>query len=215
VLEMRATGEAWPEGVVDALIATSAQAFELLADTPEWPLPEARGLMPLFLVGTRTEEAARIKGFSGRATIAPDAKILAQMLVEKLPAPARLLYLAGHDRKPDLEDRLAEAAHLIETVEVYAAEPASALQPDAVAALESGFVGAVLHYSRRSAGIFLKLTENAGLDAASWPHVCISQDAAEPLREAGCETVHIAEKPNEQSMVALVMTLSHVEEGSP
>ena len=77
VLDMVPTGGIWPAGVIDGVIATSARAFELLSAPADWPLPEARRLLPLFLVGERTQEAARERSFEGPALIAPDAKTLA------------------------------------------------------------------------------------------------------------------------------------------
>lgn len=69
VLEMVPTGGIWPAGVIDGVIATSARAFELLSAPEDWPLPEARRLLPLFLVGERTQEAARERSFEGPALI--------------------------------------------------------------------------------------------------------------------------------------------------
>ena len=74
VLEMEPTGALWPAGVIDGIMATSARAFDLLTAAPDWPLPEARRLLPLLLVGERTRDAARERGFEGPALIAPDAK---------------------------------------------------------------------------------------------------------------------------------------------
>ncbi len=208
VLEMVPTGAEWPPGVIDAVIATSAQAFELFSDAPDWPLPEARRLMPLYLVGERTREAARERGFEGPATIEPDAKELAAKVAASLPPGSRVVYLAGRDRKPDLERNLTDAGQTIEVVEVYAAQAAEGLSESAIAALEAGAIGAVLHYSRRSTEIFLALAQGAGLDIRNTTHVAISQDAAVPLWDARCSEVHVAEKPNEQAMIAAVSTLA-------
>jgi uroporphyrinogen-III synthase len=206
VLEMAPTGAQWPAGAVDGVLATSAQAFELLSATPDWPAPEARRLLPLYLVGERTCEAARGRGFEGRALVADDAGTLAGEAVARLggDAPARLLYLAGRDRKPDLEAALTAAGHAVEAIEVYAAEPAEALDPEAAALIESGAIGAVLHYSRRSAQIFLELSREAGLDAGSLAHVAISADAARPLADAGLKSIRVAGEPKEQAMLALL-----------
>ena len=211
VLEMVPTGAEWPAGVIDGVLATSSQAFELFSDAPDWPLPEARRLLPLFLVGARTQEAARERGFEGRATIASDAKALAASIIADLAASSRLVYLAGRDRKPDLETTLSSAGHRLEVLEVYAAQPADSLDQEAVALVEAGEIGAVLHYSRRSAEIFLDLARQAGLDVSTLStltHVAISSDAARPLRDANIDEVHVAEKPNEQAMLALVSLLA-------
>jgi uroporphyrinogen-III synthase len=208
VLDVVPTGAIWPAGVIDGVIATSARAFELLSAAPDWPLPEARRLLPLLLVGERTREAARERGFDGPPLIGPDAKTLAREIAARFAMPCRLVYLAGRDRKPDLEDSLAEIGHAIEPIEVYAAQPAESLTESASALGRAGEIGAVLHYSRRSTDIFLGLARNAGLDLSWINHVCISHDAAAPLLAAGIHEVLIAKTPDEQAMFAIVNALA-------
>jgi uroporphyrinogen-III synthase len=208
VLEMVPTGADWPSGVLDGVLATSAQAFELLSDSADWPLPETRRLLPLFIVGERTLKAARDRGFAGAALIAPDAKMLALDIEGKIERNGRLIYLAGRDRKPDLEAKLLELGHEVVVIEVYAAQPAESLTAEAVAAIASGAIGAVLHYSRRSAEIFLELTQSAGLDVSRIIHVAMSPDAAEPLWGAGLPQAHACARPEEQSLFKLVNELA-------
>jgi uroporphyrinogen-III synthase len=204
VLEMAATDAAWPRGVVDALIATSAQAFDLLKCEPEWPLPEAKRLLPLFLVGERTAEAARARGFTGPMLVAPDVQELTKMILYRRALPPRRLYIAGRDRKPDLETCLNEAHLGVETIEVYEARAAASLTQDAIEGLAAGTVDAVLHYSRRSAEIFLNLAEMAGLPTAPLQHMAISSDAAQPLRDAGLPYISVAAEPNDEAVLALL-----------
>ena len=210
VLEITPTGAQWPCGVVDGVLATSTQAFELFSGSPDWPSPEACRLLPLYMVGERTREAARERGFEGRALVAADAKDLASAVVDALAdgPPSRLVYLAGRDRKPELEAALKEAGHVVDAVEVYAAQPAEALSEEAASLIEAGEIGAVLHYSRRSADIFLALSREAGVSAESLAHVAISADAAHPLKAAGVSSVLIAEQPNEQGMLAAVRVIA-------
>jgi uroporphyrinogen-III synthase len=212
VLEMVPTGAIWPPGIVDGVIATSARAFELLSAEPDWPLPEARRLLPLLLVGERTHDAARERGFDGPALIAPDAKTLAAQLELRLATPCRLVYLAGRDRKLDLENSLARAGHTVELIEVYAAQPAETLAEEALIRARKGEIGAVLHYSRRSAEIFLSVARNAGLNLSRINHVCISQDAAAPLLAAGIHEVLVAKSPEEQAMFAIINALAGLPE---
>lgn len=208
VLDMVPTGAIWPAGVIDGVIATSARAFELLSAEPDWPLPEARRLLPLLLVGERTGEAARERGFDGPPLIGPDVKALAREIAARFPTPCRFVYLAGRDRKPDLEDSLAEIGHTIEPIEVYAAQPAESLTEAALAFARTGEIGVVLHYSRRSTDIFLGLARNASLGLSRINHVCISHDAAAPLLTAGIHEVLIAKTPDEQAMFAIVNALA-------
>ncbi|MHB8883936.1 MAG: uroporphyrinogen-III synthase [Methylovirgula sp.] len=204
VLEMAPTGMQWPHGVMDAVLATSAQAFELGDFAPEWPLPEARRLLPLFLVGSRTLEAARQCGFVGEAVLAADVKELAGIVIAKMQAPARLLYLAGRDRKSDLEISCKEAGLDILVVEIYEACAAETLSDEAINAMIKGQIDAVLHYSRRSAEIFLALAQAAGVDPIFLHHMAISADAAAPLQAVGMLLVAIAAEPNEQALLALL-----------
>ena len=74
VLEIRRTGAAWPQGVFDAALATSARAFECLDLAPEWPPPELRRMLPLFVVGATTGEAARAAGFGTSGMPSASAK---------------------------------------------------------------------------------------------------------------------------------------------
>jgi uroporphyrinogen-III synthase len=204
VLEIVATDATWPHGVVDAVTATSAQAFEFLKGAPERPLPEARRLLPLFLVGERTAAAARSRGFQGPTLLALDAKDLVRQIRERPAQPERTLYLAGRDRKSDLEDGLAEAGLAVETLETYEARAAESLSPEVIDAQGSGQIDAVLHYSRRSAATFGDLATSAGLDLSPLLHIAISEDAAAPLRAAGLPRIAVAAQPKERAMLVLL-----------
>ena len=176
VLEIVATGGAIDPGPAKALIATSAHAFEFL------PQADAARLapLPLFVVGARTAKAATDAGLAPPRVIAASALELAQQMAKALPARARLLYLAGHDRKPDLEAALGAQGHGIDVVEIYEARAVEALAPEVASALVRGEADAVLHFSRRSARLFAACVAKAGLatQADGLRHVCISRDAA-------------------------------------
>ena len=123
-----------PEGRFDGLVATSPRAI--------WALDEAdrAGLaaIPLHVVGARAARAAREAGLALAGDPAADAAALAERLARTLPPGARLLYLAGRDRKPTLEATLAAAGLVVQAVELYAAEARqawSAREAQAVAAL--------------------------------------------------------------------------------
>lgn len=191
------TGAALPGGRCDAVAATSHHAFAA-DDGVE------RGL-PVFAVGSRTAAAARAAGFTDVRVGTGDASGLAALLRLTLPRPARLLYLAGRDRKPVLEDALAAAGYGVAVAEVYAAEPAASWPEPAVAALRSGAVGAALHYSRRSAALAMALADAAGAGDAflRLRHLCLSADAAEPLRDRGAG-IEVADRPDEDALLALL-----------
>jgi uroporphyrinogen-III synthase len=94
----------------------------------------------------------------------------------------------------------------VRTVEIYRALAAEEFPPEIVAALRAGDVEGVLHFSRRSAEIFVQCAERAGVAAAALRPVqfCISAQAAEPLARAGAHTIRIAAQPEEDALVALI-----------
>lgn len=215
VIEMCASGAAWPSGVLDGMIATSAAAFELAQFAPDSPLPEARRMLRIFAVGNKTAEAARRCGFSGGLVLALDAKDLTESILGAVHAPARIVYLAGHDRKRDLETRCKKAGIDLIVVEIYEARAATALSDEAIAAFARGEIDAVLHYSRRSAEIFLALAGAKRIDPKSLRHVAISSDAAAPLQSKACRSVAIASEPSERALLALLSNTQRNGGGRP
>lgn len=197
VLVFEPTGEPRPHNQPEGLVATSSRAFSAVAHESPDLLP-----LPLYLVGARSEAAARRHGFAGPATVAPDGAGLVAIL-QRQPA-MRLLYLAGVDRKPDIEQGLVATEHRLTVVETYEAVAAAALTAEVVAAFHAGAIDAALHYSRRSAEIFLALAIRAGIDPAGTRHLCLSADVAAPLREAGCGNVQVAPSPDEAGMRSLI-----------
>ena len=91
---------------------------------------------------------------------------------------------------------------------VYRAVAVARLPDEAVAALRAGEVNGVLHFSRRSAVIYLDCARAAGvLDSALRPfHYCLSQAVAEPLLAAGATRVMVAQSPEENALLDLVVT---------
>ena len=176
VLEIVGTGVAMDPSQAQALLATSAHAFEV---PPRADAARLAGL-PLFVVGARTARAAAEAGLAPPRVIAASALELASLMAAALPGQTRLLYLAGHDRKPDLEAALGAQGHAIDVAVIYEARAVEALSAEAAEALARGGADAVLHFSRRSAQLFMACAAKAGLatQAARLRHVCISGDAA-------------------------------------
>lgn len=200
VLRVAATGAALPTQVFDALLATSAHAFEGV-DRP----PHAWEGAALLVVGARTAERARSRGFGAAEAVAPDVSALLAAMDERFPPPIRFLYLAGRDRKPELEAGLHARGHEVVTVETYAAHTADALTAEARAGLEVGAIEAALHYSRRSADLLCDLVAKAGLEAgaARAVHLAISADAAAPLQARGWPA-RVAARPDEEALLDLL-----------
>ena len=174
----------------DAVVASSAKAFAGGAI--------AGAASPLYVVGARTARAAEALGWWPAAPPAPDAARIVEVLRRDLPKGANVLYLAGRDRKPTLEDRLGEYA--LEVVEAYAAKARQSWRASEIRAVAS--CDAALHYSRRSAGLAVRLAESSGLMERfrELRHVCLSQDVARPLRAVDASRVVVAERPDEPAL---------------
>lgn len=198
VIAVESTGAAWPGGVVDAVLATSGQPFVAIPD--DWgPTPEARRLVPMWLVGQRTADVARARGFAGEAHVAANAVSLA-FEMGKRRGRGRVVYLAGRDRKPDIETALSVTDQVVEVVEVYEARPMGRLEHQVATALANNTLDAVLHFSRRSATLFSDLVREAGLTTRTL-HLCLSEDVASALGHTGW-LVRVAGEPTEASLIA-------------
>jgi uroporphyrinogen-III synthase len=91
----------------------------------------------------------------------------------------------------------------LDVVETYAARQIASLSEEAERALRNGELDAVLHYSRRSAELFIALNKRAGLlsETANLRHFALSADVAEPLTAAGIEAL-VAAYPDEDHLFA-------------
>ncbi|MGJ0505499.1 MAG: uroporphyrinogen-III synthase [Methylocystis sp.] len=208
VLEIAATGAVIPcDGRYDAVIVTSAKGVESAGD--------ARALSgsPLHAVGEKTAEAARALGFDPDI-VAGNAEAILPLLLERYQRAARFVYLAGRDRQPILEAGLRGAGHEVHTVEVYEARAARAPTAEAVSDIAARRVIAALHYSRRSAEIFLELARDAGIVDAlrDMQHLALSEHVAAPLRKLGFDTL-VAAKPDEKHLLSLLS--SHLRKNTP
>src|SRR5579862_2757256 len=195
-LSIRATGATPPEAAVNALIATSAAAFTVLP-------PERYAYLastPLYVVGERTAEAAARIGLSAPRAIAPGAATLAALVCDRLPQRSSVLYLAGRDRVGGLEEALTAAGHRLTVCEVYEALARETWSEEEAEAFAGGDVA--LYYSRRSAELAVALAQKSGLSEklGAVLHLCISENAAEPLRDIHATNIVIAAQPTEAGL---------------
>jgi uroporphyrinogen-III synthase len=194
VLRIERTDEPPPSKGFAAVVLTSANAVPALAT-----IATGAEHWPIFAVGERTGSAAAEAGFESVHVAGGDATSLAHLIARTLPPRAKLLHIVGRDHKSEPERSLAKAGFPVSTWVAYEAVAAERLPPVLCAALRGGGLDAALHYSRRSAAVLLDLATAAGLETPllTLTHVCLSADAAAPLRSAGAQRLHIAECPDE------------------
>jgi len=201
VLRIVPTEDSMPKGACDALIVTSAHAMEALSAFVN------KG-MPVFSVGERTSDALRAGGFTSIETAEGDAVSLSRLIRETLPPTSTLLHVTARHHKEEPASSLRAAGFSVLTWEAYEAQALTRLPEAAVESLRTGKIGAVLHYSRRSAELFIQLAGKAGLQSVllGCPHLCLSADVAAPLEAAGAAT-RIAGEPHEDALLELVRGL--------
>jgi len=181
-----------------AILLTSANGARAVADHPR----QAQLLaLPVLAVGRSSAEAARAVGFADVTSADGDAVHLARLAAQRFTGARQpLLYLAGEDRSGEL----AVPGLTVRTVVVYRAAKAEQFPPLVRTALEQGNIDGVLHFSRRSVESYLDCSRDLGGPALKPKHYCLSARAAEPLRATGAARIHVAERPDEASLLTLV-----------
>jgi uroporphyrinogen-III synthase len=202
-LGIEAVAAALGPGPFAAVVTTSTNAARAVAPHPR--LGELRGL-PLYTVGQRSAEAARAAGFSTVHSADGDVRDLVSLVARKQSATAPLLYLAGEERTADLTAELGRRGLAVRTVVVYRALAAERFPPTAEQAIAAGELDGVLHFSRRSAAAFINCAGAADLGerALRLTHYCLSAQVAAPLADAGAATIRLAQRPEEEALLALI-----------
>jgi uroporphyrinogen-III synthase len=200
VTEIVATGERVPKGPFAAVMATSARGLRFATAAALFDLRR----LPFLAVGEETARAARELGFGDVLVGRGGVRSLMAFITPHFATSMPLLYLAGYDRKEELEANLAERGYRVIAVTVYQAKEVTTLTAEQIACLTRGRIDTVLHYSRRSAEIFCRLMRSEGLETIlrTARHLCISSDAADPLRAMIGLEIGVAAEPAEASLLA-------------
>ena len=185
-----------------AILVTSANAAHAIAVHRR---KNALARLPVFTVGDRSAQAMRDSGFAGVSSADGGVGDLARLVGDRMPPGSSLLYLAGAERSGDLAAKLGSRNFTVQTIVVYRAVAAARLPLAATDALAQSVDG-VLHFSRRTAEAYVSAARGGGLlESALKPaHFCLSAQIAEPLAEAGANTVHVAQRPVEAALIELL-----------
>jgi uroporphyrinogen-III synthase len=164
--------------------------------------------LPVFAVGHQTADAASRAGFTDIFSSGGDSSDLVALISESIAERAApLLYLAGSDISRDLAGDLAVQGFKVRTTVLYRAAAVESFTEEVKTAIGAGAIDGVLHYSRRSTAIFVDCTRADGLlrEVKALTHICLSDRAAEPLREIGAADIRIAPKPDEEALIDLLL----------
>lgn len=198
-----------PDGFA-AMVLTSANAIRSMIDRDA--VAQFRHL-PVFAVGDRTASEASLAGFTRVSSAAGAFQDLVNaMTIARVPGP--IFYPAAKHQSADLAKALAPLGVMVATTKIYEMVAAEALSEDVLDAL-GGEIGAVLAYSRRSAQIFATLAAGISREQrTALAMLCMAEAVAEPLLEARFHRISLADRPDEDAMMALALAFAREQTGS-
>jgi uroporphyrinogen-III synthase len=212
LLSIAGRSAAIPQHDYQAVLVTSANGARALAAHAD---RESLKDVAVHAVGPASAAAMREAGWRRVGQAGGDVTALIEQVRRDLdPAGGPLLYVSGETVSGDLAGVLRAAGFAVERVVLYAAEPVPALPEAASTALVEGRADGVLLYSPRTAAIWVRLVNAAGLGAAAarLRHLCLSQAVAARVGVAfPGAPVAVAERPDEEAMVALALAVASKE----
>jgi uroporphyrinogen-III synthase len=192
-------------GDARSLVVTSRHALEALARQPS-VLAAARALS-VEAVGPATAAQAHALGLLRVRTGPGTAEALAgRIIADGATDASPYLHLSGEDVAMDLVGRLAAAGIEARRLIVYRMVAADRLTDAARIAIESGGLGAVVLMSPRTARIYARLVDAAGLRDFVRPirHACLSAAVAGALDPLGRVDIRISPRPSLDGLLTLL-----------
>lgn len=178
----------------DAVILTSVQSMEGREFPDEWQRD-----VPIFCVGSKSEDSARAAGahilYSGQSGI----KGLIPVIRDKIEPGKNILYLCGEHVTQDLQEALPE--YVVESRVLYRARPVLAFRDDVMCIFPK--VKIITLFSRRSAEILYDIMIKNGLIsvAGNIKLLCLSPAVLESVHDGRWKSCHVADSPNVSAML--------------
>jgi uroporphyrinogen-III synthase len=183
---------------VQAILCTSANGVRALARASR-----ERGLL-LLAVGDATAARARAEGFSSVESAGGVVRDLARLAETRLrPQNGPLVHVAGNVVAGDLVGLLGAQGFTVERRVLYEARAAAELSPEAVGGLRTGAIAFALFFSPRTAAIFGRLADAAGVTerCARVIALAISEAADAALAGLPWRERRIAERPSQPALL--------------
>jgi len=194
------TGEKPNLDRVAALAFTSANGVRAFAKVCE------ERKLPVFAVGSATNEAARKIGFATVEAAEGDLPSLVK-LIKQLHEGGEILHVAGRDRAGNLVALLKIEGISAQRSVLYLAKPIATLSSEACSLIADMTTNPwVTLFSPRTADIFLKQVAAAGLEAdlARVSAACLSEAVADKLVGKKFNAIEIAEHRAAEALIDLI-----------
>jgi len=186
---------------VQAILCTSANGVRALARAND------ERAAPMFAVGDATARAARAAGFTAVESAGGNVDDLARLVRRRLtPADGRLVHVAGSEVAGDLAGMLGATGFMVERAVLYDAHAAEAFEPETARLIDDGAIDLALFFSPRSAAIFARLTEAAGVSGGLAATMALSISAAADTALSGLRFRErlVAASPTQAALLTLV-----------
>jgi uroporphyrinogen-III synthase len=184
-----------------AVLITSANGARALARATD------RRDTQIYAVGAASAETARQAGFSSVESADGDVDTLEALVAERVdPDNGNLLHVTGSVTAGDLAGKLGRAGFFIEACQLYQANTVSTLPEAIEGGLQQHSLDAMLVFSPRTARTFMKLVKKAkAIELLSDINVfCLSEAVRAALDCACFRGVHVAERPEQDSLLRIL-----------
>lgn len=198
----------------DAAHPPSPQGYQAILMTSANAAPALRALgapadFPVLAVGDASARAAQRHGMGNVTSAGGDSADLYKMLAARFtPDKGALLYLRGRDISIDMAAVLQESGFRVDEWIAYTAEPVQAMPAPADRRDKLAAYDAVLFFSGRTARHFAKLVR--GIHAEDGLQhtqaLCISRKLVSCIHDLPWGGVHVARRPDRDSMIALALS---------
>lgn len=184
-----------PPGPFDALVVTSAQALKS-GDFSRF------STLPVFAVGETTARAASLAAFKNIKVAGGSISSIIERVKSATPSGAKLLYVCGKVRRPDLEAELSEAGFGLDVVETYVAQPIVYDEETIASAIGGSELNAVVLMSLQATQLFDDLRKNTSIGSLAKDAliVCFSRRIADGLDA----NVVVTAEATEDSLIELL-----------
>ncbi len=186
-----------------ALIITSGNALRALRESGHL---ERLTQLPLFCVGEETARRALALGFRTIVDTADSAERLAEVIAGQADGDELLVHGTGEHQAFDLSQALSLAGLPIHTLRVYGMRARGAFESWLVEMLKAKQIDGVILMSPRTAEIFMRLCETAGLGDSmrTLLYFCLSASVCEKLSPVRSSLMRVASKPSRQAILDLL-----------
>ncbi len=189
-----------PPHRIAGVVLTSRNAIQAL--------PPAWHGVPVWAVGHATATRARLAGFAQVTSADGDAVALADTIRQSIATPqaTTLLLATGQGVGGPIAAMLRQSGFRVIRRIAYHISPAISLPDNAIQALSAAQPLSALFFSSEAARVFTRLVTRACLVDAMAKHeaVSISTTAAMALRSLPWRAIHVAAKPNQDAMLAML-----------